>query len=212
MVGKGLFIVVEGITGSGKSTQAFKLGQWILHQTRKLETVVVTREYTGSEWGQKIHDMIMKKSDDPQADKERLLEWYVLDREHHVNNVIIPSLKAKSIVICDRYKYSTIAYQGAQGLPTSRLVEENEEFPIPDLVLILNASPERAVSRTETSGKEMDKFEKIAFQEKVRDYYARMPSIFPKEKIQIINANQDIEQVHHDILKVVKPLIDEIAR
>ncbi len=209
---KGLFIVLEGITGSGKSTQAFQLGEWLLHQTRKLDTVVVTREYTGSEFGQKIHHAIMKRSDDPQGDKERLMEWYVLDREQHVDTIIAPALLAGAVVVCDRYKYSTIAYQGAQGLPVSRLIEENKGFPIPDLVLILNASPEKALARTEGSGKEMDKFEKLAFQEKVREFYVKMPSLFPNENIQVINANQDVATVQKDIIRAIKPLVDLIAK
>ncbi len=209
MATKGLFIAFEGIDGCGKTTQASKLVDWIFSNYKKVDSIVLTREPSQSKFTQEIHTRLsLANADDGSNTKERMLELFVLDREEHVNKIITPNLSQKAIVICDRYKYSTIAYQSAQGIPIAHVIDENDSFPIPDLTLIFNASVENCVSRMEKSGKELDKFEKSAFLEKVRGQYVKLPSLLPKENFHVINANQSLDQIHADVVKVVKPLVE----
>jgi dTMP kinase len=210
---RGLFIVVEGIDGCGKSTQAMMLASWIFSEFKGVDSVTLTHEPTNSKFGKNIYARLQNKSsDESQTAKERMLELYVLDREQHVDTLIAPILAKKGLVICDRYKYSTIAYQSAQGVPMQHTIDENVGFPVPDVTLVFNINPETCVARMEKAGKNLDKFEKIAFLEKVKEQYLRLPTLLPNEKIQIINANQSIEQIHADVAKAVKPLLDAFVK
>lgn len=213
MAAKGLFIVFEGIDGCGKTTQASKLVDWIFSTYKGVDSIVLTREPSQSKFTKEIHERLsVKNADSSSNSKERMLELFVLDREEHVNKIITPNLLQKAVVICDRYKYSTIAYQSAQGVSTSLAIDENDSFPIPDLTLFFNASVENCVARMEKSRKEMDKFEKSAFLEKVRAQYVKLPTLLPKEKFHTINANQPVDVVHADVIKVIQPLIEHALK
>lgn len=206
---KGLFIAFEGIDGCGKTTQASKLTEWIFSRYHAVDSLILTREPSQSKFTKEIHERLsVKNTDSGSNTKERMLELHVLDRREHVNNIITPNLNQKAIVICDRYKYSTIAYQSAQGIPIAHVIDENDEFPIPDITLIFNAHVESCMLRMEKSGKELNKFEKSSFLEKVKEQYIKIPSLLPKEKFHVINANQSVEQIHADVIKVVKPLVE----
>ncbi|MEK6970919.1 MAG: dTMP kinase [archaeon] len=208
MTRKGLFIVTEGIDGSGKTTQAGLLAEWVFNSHKGVNTILLTHEPSDTKYTKEIYQRL--HSGDPhQTPKERMLELYVLDREEHVNEVIAPALAKGQFVICDRYKYSTIAYQSAQGILTSHAISENAGFPIPDLVLFFNVNPEASVERMKKLGKPVDVFEKIGFLEKVKSQYLKLPQLLPNEKIHSINANQSIELVHEDVKKAVKPLIEQ---
>lgn len=208
MAQKGLFIVTEGIDGSGKTTQASLLAQWIFGNYKRVNTIVLTHEPSNTKYTKEIYERL--HSGDPnQTPKDRMLELYVLDREEHVNEIIAPSLAKGMMVICDRYKYSTIAYQSAQGVMTSHAISENGGFPIPDLTIFFNVNPETTVERMKKMGKPVDVFEKKEFLEKVKAQYLKLPSLLPNEKILVINANQSIEDVHADVTKAVKPLIEQ---
>ncbi len=210
---KGLFIVTEGIDGCGKSSQAMKLADWIFSNYKKINTILLTHEPTRSKHGVEIYRRLQEGNKDSSAVvKERMLELYVLDREEHVNEVIAPALEKRMVVICDRYKYSTIAYQSAQGVSNSHVIEVNAGFPVPDITLIFNATVENCISRMEKSGKKMDKFEKASFLEKVKDQYVKLPTLLPNERIHMINANQSIDQIHADVIKAVKPFVEALAK
>jgi dTMP kinase len=173
-----------------------------------INTVVLTHEPASSKFAKEIQERLHSKNPN-ETPKERMLELYVLDREQHVDEVIAPALSMGQLVICDRYKYSTIAYQSAQGILTSHAIAENAGFPIPDLVLFFNLSAEKCVEQMQKSGKVLDGFEKIEFLEKVKAQYVKLPQLLPNEKFITINANQSIEQVHEDVKKAVKPLIEQ---
>lgn len=209
MVSKGLFVVVEGIDGCGKTTQAVKLLEWIFQNYKSADNIILTREQTRSKYGIEI-SRLLREMKNVEEDREKLLKLFVLDRQHHVEKVISRMYAENVIILCDRYKYSTIAYQGAQGISVTRLVSDNLPFPVPDLVLIFDVSIENSLLRTGARG-QTDLFDKKKeFLEKVREGYVKMPATFPNENIQFINANQSIEKIHEDVVRVVKPLIEKI--
>lgn len=211
MVGKGLFIVTEGIDGSGKTTQASMLARWIFDNHKKVNTIVLTHEPSDTKFTKEIYERL-HSGDVNQTPKERMLELYVLDREEHVDTIIAPALTKGQLVICDRYKYSTIAYQSAQGILTSHAIAENNPFPVPDLVLLFNVNPETTVERMKNAGKRVDVFEKREFLDKVKEQYLKLPGLLPKEKFHVINANQSIELVHEDVKNAVKSMLDEYIK
>ncbi len=205
--------MVDGIDGCGKSTQALRLVEWIFNQHKKIDTIVLTNEPTQSKFGLEIRKYLDSVSEGREIlSKERLLELFTLDRENHVDEIIAPMLEKKAIVICDRYKHSSIVYQSTQGIPVQSIIQKYVGFPIPDITLIFNANIESCIARLDSRGRSLDKFEKKEFLEKAREQYVRLPTLLPKERIQIINANQSIEQVFQDVVKAVKPLLDEIIK
>ncbi len=210
MVSKGLFIVCEGMDGCGKTTQAHLLVNWIFSTYKSVDALLLTREPTKSKFGIELSKRLreMKTVDE---NKERLMELFILDRAHHVDNYIVPMLNQKAVIICDRYKYSTIVYQAVQGIPTARLIEDNADFPAPDVTLIFNTSVENCMQRLNARGI-TDRFENAEFLEKIKLGYAKLPSLFPKDKFVIINGNQSLEQVHKDVQSAIKPLLDAVSK
>lgn len=134
-----LFLVFEGIDGSGKTTQAKML-------TRRLTDLgipfVLTSEPSDGPTGLMIRSLSFRPSPD---EEERL---FTEDRRDHVNRVILPALAEKKIVICDRYVHSSAAYQGARGLDPSAIIRRNMRFaPLPDVVFFLEVPVSLALER-----------------------------------------------------------------
>ena len=155
----GRLIAFEGLDGSGKSTQLELLA------ARLRATgcdVVTTREPTEFPSGQRIREMARSGE---QLEPEEELRWFVEDRRVHVDQVITPALRADRIVLTDRYYLSTVAYQGARGLDYEKILGDSEaEFPIPDLVLLLEIDPQIAFERVHARGSEIEGvFEQRAF-------------------------------------------------
>jgi dTMP kinase len=107
---------------------------------------------------------------------EQELAWFVEDRHAHVEAVVQPGLHAGEVVLCDRYTLSTVAYQGARGLDAEALLVEAEAtFPIPDLVLLLEIDPERALERVRARGGDAHPaFEHLGRLERVAAIYREM--------------------------------------
>jgi len=177
----GLLLVFEGLDGSGKSTQLRRLAQ----RLREAGAVVTetAEPYMGGTWGPRIREMA--RSGKPLAPAEEL-RWFLEQRREHVRDVIAPALAAGQVVLSDRYYLSTVAYQGARGLDREQILQESEaEFPVPDLVLLLELSAEEGLGRIATrSGQAEPVFEKREFQERVaaefasidRPYLMRIPA------------------------------------
>jgi len=166
----GLFIVIEGIDGTGKTTLASNLYSAL---RKKGYDVLVTFEPTYGKWGKRLRQSL---SAEKRMDPERELSLFLRDRQDHLNDTIIPALKDGRIVLCDRYYYSTIAYQGARGLDIEKIREDNKAFSVePDIVFLLELSPERAVERiTVARGQDTDNFEALDYLKKVAAIFSNM--------------------------------------
>ena len=164
----GLFVVLEGIDGAGKSEQARRLAAWLRERG---ERVVETREPTNGVWGQRYRAWARG---DVQAEPEEVLRFFVEDRCEHVARVIGPALEEGAIVVCDRYLASTLAYQAAQGLERDHVAKrmERERFPQPDLALWLRLPVAQALERLGPTAHE--RFERAAFLERVDAEYAQL--------------------------------------
>jgi dTMP kinase len=139
---KGVLIVLEGIDGAGKTTQALNL-------TTRLKAMgypaVYFREPTKGRWGREIREKaLLPESITPQQE----LALFERDRRENVSRNLKPALKAKKVIILDRYYFSTMAYQGAKGINPGRIRRENERFAPPaDLVFILDIGARRGLAR-----------------------------------------------------------------
>jgi len=201
----GKFIVFEGIDGCGKSTQ-LKLISSYLFESDKSNHIFLTREPTAiSKYGDEVR-RLLKESSDIKKDLKKFTSLYIKDRKFHVKKQILPMLKQGVIVLCDRYKYSTFAYQLAQGADLNYLLKQHENLIKPDLTIILDITAEEAMKRISKNTTSRDVFEKKQFLEKVRENYLKMPDIFKDENIVIINGKGEKEEVFKKIKEKVNKL------
>lgn len=188
-----LFIVFEGIDGSGKSTQCDLLFR---HVVALGFQAVRLAEPTDGTWGRAIRSML-KDKDMPAVEEQFRL--FMLDRDDDVKRNIIPALKEKKIIIMDRYYYSTAAYQGAAGVAPERVIDENRKmgFPGPDRVYFIDIPPETAILRVSgRKNKTKEVFEKESFLRNVREIFLSIAD----ERFLVIDGTKKIEEIF-DIIK-----------
>lgn len=162
---RGLFIVIEGIDGTGKSTQAGRLAHWFEGLGRE---VVLSREPTDGPWGSKLRE----SARNGRLSAAEELQYFLNDRRQHVTEKILPALAAGKVVILDRYYFSTMAYQGARGFDPDQIRRANEEFaPVPDLLLILDLDVDSALARIGHRGETANEFEQHEALQCCRDIF-----------------------------------------
>ena len=139
---QGLLVVLEGIDGSGKTTQARRLLRRLRRRGRK---AAFFREPTRGRWGREIKRLAARADS---ATPERELELFVEDRRENVARNLVPALREGKVVVLDRYYFSTIAYQGAKGIDPGRIRRLNEAFAVrPDLVIVLDVEARAGLAR-----------------------------------------------------------------
>ena len=189
-----LFIVFEGIDGSGKSTQAAMLGQYLKNKSYACSLMA---EPTQGVWGKKIREML-KSGRVPSPEEQMRL--FILDREEDAKRNILPALGKGDIVIMDRYYFSNAAYQGAGGIDPQKIIRENimRGFPSPDRVYLIDIDPDRALDRItgRNNSDEKEVFEKRSFLKKVRDIYLSMA----EGRFSVINGSMVQDNIHREIV------------
>jgi len=200
----GMFIVMEGIDGAGKSTQAKMLADWF--KNRGYE-VVLTKEPTDTAFGKLIRRLVLTGGKEGIIDGARISHeaealLFAADRAEHVNKLIGPSLKSGKVVISDRYFYSSLAYQWARGLDLEWLIDLNRFAIRPDLVILLDLPVKESMKRI--NGRSIkSEFDKIAeLQRNVRENYLKLAEMFPE--MRIVNAQNTVEDIHRDIVGLVE--------
>lgn len=191
---RGILIVIEGIDGSGKSTQADMLLQKL---KERCFDAVYFREPSDSKFGREIK----RKSLHPDSlSPEQELEFFQKDRKENVKRNLKPSLEKNKVVILDRYYFSTIAYQGAKGIDRERIRKMNEKFAVqPDLVFILDIDPVEGLKRIENRKKKDRLFEREDYLAKVRDIFKSLKG----ERFIHIDADKSAEKISKEIEKTV---------
>lgn len=204
----GKFIVLEGIELNGKDTHAAALARY-LHFKDKKYSIVLTREPTKlTDEGRMLRKMLLEMKE-PQKENEKLFNLYVADRKKHVNDLIIPALKFGATVISNRQKHSTIAYEGALGIPIEKIIDAHKEMIAPDLTIILDITIEeferRFTENTITHSEVFDKDKEPM--EKIREIYLQMPQLLPDENIKIISSMEPFEEVHQKVIAEVEKIL-----
>ena len=199
MAKRGLFITFEGTEGSGKTTQAELLGEWLAK-----DDPVVVREPGGTELGEQIRDVLLYKG--LEIDPEAEMYLFMASRRQLLGEVIAPALAAGQIVIADRYHDSTLAYQGgARGLPTVW----PPTFPRPDITFLLEGPVEAGLGRHQEAGKSKDRMEQesIEFHRKVAQEYDRLAAAEPKRFIRL-DATGSRDKIHFEVRDHLKSLLE----
>ena len=187
---KALFLVIEGIDGSGKSTQVELLARRL--RRRGLQ-VVTLREPTQGKWGRKIREL-SKTSGSVRPEEE--LELFIRDRQENVARNIKPALKSGRTVILDRYYYSTLAYQGARGLPLEEIRRRHQKFAVvPDLVFILDVPVSTGLRRIKDRPVIYSLFEEKEYLKKVRKIFLS----FRDPEVVVVDGRPPAAVIHRKI-------------
>lgn len=203
---KGQLIVFEGGEGAGKTTQIQKIIPWLQSNFKEEFPIFVTREPGGTLLGNRIRDLLLNCEDQDLHNLTELL-LYAADRAQHVEEFLKPHLAQGSIILCDRYCDSTIAYQGyGRGLNLNLIQKLNQIATSglqSDLTLWLDVDVEIGLKRVQTRG-ECDRLEQeeIAFHQRIREGFATLAKNNP-ERIIRINGNQSEDQVHEEIKSIL---------
>ena len=200
---KGRFITMEGVDGSGKTTQLQLTARYLLDCGYD---VVTTREPGGTKLAERIRNVVLDADAVVNPRTEVLL--YLAARAEHVEKVIRPALEAGKIVLCDRFADSTMVYQGfVRGIEIDKvkaLCEFATDGIQPDLTILLDAAPEALLQRRADRGVK-DRFEQegLDFQKKVRAGFLLLANA-DQDRVKKVNALQNTEAVQSDIQKVLK--------
>jgi len=199
MIKRGAFICIEGIDGSGKTTQARRLVRSLRLKGFK---VVYTIEPSTGEVGKIIRRYVLDRKKRVPVVVEALL--FAADRVDHVEKVIKQALQKGRILVCDRYLYSTLAYQGAAGLDLNWIEQINRFALAPDLALFLDVSPEVVVERLRSKPKK-SVMETLQNQRRVREVYLKMVK---EGRLVRIDGNKSVDDVAINILRVVVDFLE----
>ena len=194
-----VLIDLEGIDGCGKSTQC-KLLKEKLERIGK--NVIILKEPTNEPHGQKLWDVLHGKR---KATNEEILEFFILDRKQHVEEKIQPALDQGTVVIMDRYYYSSMAYQVAGGLDVDYIRNKHDFAPTPDIVLIFDLPVSTALERVRGHS-EADEFEKEEHLEKVRDAYLNLKD---DPIVIIFDATKNPNNIFENVWNSISEIIDE---
>ena len=184
-----MFIVFEGIDGTGKSTQVKLLAEALIEQGRE---VITSKEPTDGPHGTRLR----QSAETGRLSAQEELDLFHLDRKEHVQTLIKPELARGAVVILDRYFFSTMAYQGIRGFDPAEIRRINEEFaPLPDLVVILEVDLDIALDRIGVREGEANEFEQREALQKCHEVFAALPDPF----IHRIDAAQTPAEIHAEV-------------
>jgi dTMP kinase len=191
----GLFVTVEGIDGTGKSTQVRRLAAALRAEGRE---VVETLEPGGTALGRALRELLLHTDGPVDARAEALL--YAADRAQHVARVIDPALAAGAVVLCDRYLDSSIAYQGAGRSLSADEIRGLSLWAtggrLPDLTVLLDLPVAEAGVRRARKGEAPDRLEREdgAFHERVRRAFLDLADAEP-ERFLVVDARQSADRI-----------------
>jgi len=201
---RGLFIVLEGGEGSGKTTQAALLADWLngLGMPHRLG-----REPGGTPVGEAIRGLLLEERDlEMPAQTELLL--MLAARAAFVQGVVQPALDRGEVMVADRFEYSTFVYQGiGRGLGLERTRELNR-FATggiePDLVLVLDVPPDEGVRRQREGGKVADRIEEEGedFMARIREGYRKLAAADPVAHV--VPARGEAMELHLVIRQILR--------
>ena len=202
----GFFITIEGIDGSGKSTQARLLRDNLVAIGHD---VILTREPGGSEGAEEIRSLLLQgKTDRWSAETEILL--FTAARRDHVERLIEPALTAGQTVICDRFVDSTRIYQGYRHHKLRKLVDKLHDMMVvrnPDLTILIDINPAVGLKRSFERSNHETRFERLgtAQQSLMRNSFLKLATHFPNRFL-VLDGAQDINIIAEDIFSHVNKI------
>ena len=210
----GILITLEGIEGSGKSTQLGFLSDQL---SKRGLPHVCSKEPGGTSLGKELRSLLLTPH--PSGEKwrpEAELLLFCADRAQHMETVVWPTLQAGRIVLLDRFEDSTRAYQGAQGISEKTLSVLSQVVLKgfrPDLTLLFDADPAKTLARVNTRNTGKSGFAETRFDNETLDFHERVRKVFLEiasqepDRVHVINAHENPEDVADNVWSVVAPAL-----
>lgn len=208
---RGMLITIEGIEGSGKTTQAIRLESYLISAGYP---VVRTFEPGATQVGKKLREILLSESSDTHFSLHPITELFLFsaDRAQHLYEVVIPAMEQGKIVICDRYIDSTSAYQGGgRKVNLSQILEVHKIATlgiIPVRTYLLDLPPEIGLRRVLKQRNKFDRLESesIEFHKNIREFYLQLAMSEPKRFLIIDATNPEdyiFETIKGDITRIL---------
>ncbi len=204
----GKFIVFEGIDGCGKTTQLRLAADYLRSQSYN---VLATKEPTDMDIGRKIRVLAAQgNTESSPVSAEQFAELFYDDRVMHLSRRIIPALQQGQIVLCDRHKLSTIAYQSAMGMDINELIQKHQGLYRPDLTLVFEVDLKLAMERIRQTRSSREVFEQEDLLSRVKTNYQTAIAALTAngERFVSIDGNQKLQTVFRE----VKSTLDQFLR
>ena len=202
----GKFITLEGIDGSGKTTQ----GIFLKNKLEELgQDVLFTREPGGAKGAEEIRNLLVQGEKDRWSNITEILLFFA-SRRHHLEKVLLPAINKGKVVICDRFTDSTIIYQGRENIHLKKMIIELNKSVIgivPDLTLIIDIDPTKSLSRGLSRKSNEMRFETfgLEFQTNARNGYISLAKT--EKRYQLIDGNNSKDKVHQMIWNKVSEFL-----
>jgi len=189
---RGKLVVLEGIDGAGKTSIAYKLLEDI--EKSKYQAL-----YTYEPYNTRYVEILKNEySSFRSAFLDALT--YAADRLLHIEMVIEPAIREGKIVLCDRYYYSSAAYQGAMGAPIDWILEINRFAMRPDIAIYLDIDPGLGLKRRKGLSSRFPEYEQLEILEKVRQNYLYLVD---KGLLIMVDASRSFNEVYRDVKELV---------
>jgi dTMP kinase len=201
-----VFIAFEGIDGCGKTTQIKKFVHYLFDKHKHNHIVFTRNPYKDVNIR-----AILREDDDALTQAEKLAELFIADRKKQAEEAIEPALGKGFFVVTDRYKLSTIAYQGAQGLDMRELAKKHDSLPVPNLTIVVDVPAQIAGERMkkDMERKTEQKFEKnLEFLENVRQNMLKSGEILKGERILVVDGTKSPDETFSEIVGIFEREID----
>lgn len=215
-----LFIVFEGIEGSGKTTQVKKAGDYLAEREIPF---IITSEPGGTRLGKELRQLLLHRTTLPLGVKTELL-LFAADRAQHVEEIIIPALREGKVVLCDRFSDATIAYQGyGRGWDIDTIIRMNDfatQSLKPHLTFLIDvpvttglrrvasrASAHRAGGTVTEIPDDRFERERETFHTRVREGYLHIAAQ-ETDRFRVIDGSRGIDDIHDEIRRSLQELLE----
>ena len=201
-MGVGRFVVIEGLDGSGSSTQARLLTE---NLRAKGEEVIATHEPTDGPVGRLIRQTLRNEEGAPER---RALPWmFAADRADHLHRTILPALDRGAWVVSDRYLHSSMAYQSLD-IGVDEVLALNHTFRVPDLTIYLEVSSRIGMARVEARDQAREIYETQELQQRIHTAYGEVLLVLSRrgDRIKTLDGTQPIDALAAQILRLCESL------
>ena len=206
-VAPGVFLVLEGGDGAGKSTQMGLIADWLEQHD---VDVVRTHEPGGSPIGADVRRILLSHEGHAPAPRTEAL-LYAAERAEHVASVVGPALRRGAVVVCDRYIDSSVAYQGVgRGLGAERIEQISlwaTDGLVPHLTVLLDVDPRTALTRSDDPADRLES-EPLDFHTRVRHAFLELAARAPHRYV-VVDASRSPADVHRDVVAAVERVLGD---
>jgi dTMP kinase len=198
----GKLIVLEGIDGSGTTTQARLLCEWL---GGRGVAVHLTREPSDGPVGLLIREVLHGSHAPVAGDTMALL--FAADRVDHLAREILPVLQRGTHVVTDRYYHSSLAYQAIEA-DRGWVEELNRRARRPDVTFFLDVPAKEAERRRTAAGRPEERYDRLEAQTRIAENYRRLPERLPGEDYRVLDGSRPVDAVQEDLRRAIQALID----